>query len=81
MLDRPLTRRLLLWLMGGLLFLPIATWAMVGVGALLGAMGDEGGAVLLYRVGAVCGALWLVALVAAVIVLCIRLLSDPDSRE
>jgi hypothetical protein len=81
MAQKPLPRRLLLLLIAGVVILPMAAWAIVAVAALLGAMGDDAGQILLNRLAWLCGALWVVDLVSLVVVQAINSLGDTDQHE
>jgi hypothetical protein len=76
--ERPVSRRILITLVVGLLLLPLAAWAVVAVAALLGAMGDSAGAVLLSRLAWLFGAAWIVDLVALVAGLAINALGEAE---
>jgi hypothetical protein len=65
-------------LLGIVLGLPLLHAILAWVSALLGAMGDDGGAAVVGRVGLGIGILWLASLAALVIVLALRSL---DERE
>ena len=76
MSDQPCHRLVLAWLVTLLLTLPILAWALIGVGALLGAMGDQDGRVLFFRLAAACAALWVVDLVGCVVALAVETLGQ-----
>jgi hypothetical protein len=81
-MDRkPTPQRILLLLIVGLLLLPLVAWTIVGVAALLGAMGDGEGRILLNRLAALCGGLWVVDLVCLVVLQAFRSLGERDPRE
>ena len=79
--HKPVKRRHVLLLIVGVLLLPIVAWAIVAVAAILGAMGDSVGAVMLNRMAWGCGALWVVDLVCLVIVQGLNALADNDQRQ
>jgi hypothetical protein len=81
-MDRkPVPRRLLVILMAALLLLPIAAWAVVAVGGVLGLMGDSEGQILLNRLAWGCGILWMLDLVSLVVIHTIAAISDGDKPE
>jgi hypothetical protein len=76
--ERPVSRRILIVLVVGLLLLPLAAWAVVAVAALLRAMGDADGAVLICRLAWLLGAAWAIDLVALVASLAINTLGNGE---
>lgn len=77
MTERPGTRRLLLLLLAGALFLPIAIVLIVTVGRLLAALEDLAGGAFFDRLALGVGIAWVLDLVCLPIVLAIeRLLAD-----
>jgi hypothetical protein len=68
-------RRILIWLLSGALFLPIAIVLLAGLGRLLAALGDTDGARLLDRAALVAGILWALTLVGLPIVLALQSLT------
>ena len=81
MVEKPVPRRLTVLLIVGVVVLPIAAWAVVAVAALLGAMQDAAGELMLRRLAWLCGALWAVDLVSLVVALAINSLSEPPGEE
>jgi hypothetical protein len=81
MSEKPVPRRTTVVLIAGVAVLPIVAWALVAVAALLGAMDDAAGALILRRAAWLCGALWAVDLVCLVVVLAISSLSEPPREE
>ena len=74
-------RRILLWLLSGALFLPIAIVLIAGLGRLLAALDDAGGARLLDRAALVAGVLWALTLVGLPIVLALQTLTVEQVRD
>jgi hypothetical protein len=75
--ERPGTRRVLLLLLAGALFLPIAIVLIVTVGRLLAALGDPAGSTFFDRLALAVGIAWVLDLIGLPIVLAIeRLLAD-----
>jgi hypothetical protein len=81
MSQKPLSRRILLPLVAGLLILPVAAWAIVAMGALLNAMGDAEGQVFANRLAWGCGVLWVLDLVCLVVIQAIHALGETDHTE
>jgi len=71
-------RRILLWLVAGALFIPVAIVLIAGVGRLLAAVGDADGARLLDRTALFAGLLWALSLIGLPIVLALQSL-DANS--
>lgn len=61
--------------------LPITICVLFGVAALLKAMGDAAGGVVLYRITLGCGILWAIDLICLVLVQAIGSLKGPDEPE
>ena len=61
---QPDLRRLVLWLLAGTLFLPIAIVLLVTVARLLAALEDPAGSAALERLGLVLGIVWTLAIIA-----------------
>jgi hypothetical protein len=61
---REILRRLLVWGVVSTLLLPVVLAVVLGLGALLGALGDVAGAAACGRLGLVVGGAWIVALAA-----------------
>lgn len=59
------------------LVLPVAQGVLYWVALLLGAMQDAPGAAIVGRIVLVCGAVWVIDLVALVIVLALQTLATP----
>jgi hypothetical protein len=75
-------RRILLWLVAGALFLPIAIVLLLGLARLMAATGDADGARLLDRAGLVAGILWALTLIGLPITLALKtLVLDEPSEE
>jgi len=81
MTEKPVSRRAVILLIAGVAVLPLAAWAVVAVAALLGAMEDAAGELMLRRIAWLCGALWAIDLVCLVVVLAINSLSEPPRQE
>jgi hypothetical protein len=81
MTEKPVPRRAVILLIAGVVVLPLAAWAVVAVAALLGAMNDAAGELLLRRIAWLGGALWAVDLVCLVVALAINSLSEPPPEE
>ena len=79
--QKPVPRRRVLLLIAGVLLLPIVAWAIVAVAAILGAMGDGAGAVMVNRIAWGCGALWVIDLICLVVVQGLNSLADTDKHE
>lgn len=58
--------------------LPIVICALIGIGRLLGAMADAGGALAVDRVALACGIVWIVDLLLLVIVMGINSLGGQE---
>jgi hypothetical protein len=58
--------------------LPVAIAIVVGVGRLLGAMGDDAGAFALDRTALALGILWAISLVCLLLVMAIQILGPPE---
>ncbi len=74
-------RRLLLWLLAGALFLPIAIVLIAGLARLLAALDDADGARLLDRAALAAGVLWALTLIGLPIALAIQSLTLEGPRE
>lgn len=61
-------------LLAAALLLPVVELVVLGVARLLAAMGDQGGAAVLDRIGLAGGILWTIDLVALLLVLALRAL-------
>jgi heme/copper-type cytochrome/quinol oxidase subunit 2 len=82
----PDLRRVVLWLLAGTLFLPIAIVLILTVARLLAALEDAAGAVAFERLGLVLGIVWALAIVALTVVLALQTLArqervDEDEKE
>ena len=74
--------RLALALIVVAVFLPITICVVLGVSALLGAMGDSFGGAVLCRIGLAGGILWAIDLICLVLVLAIGSLREgPDNPD
>jgi len=81
-MHQPLiTQRLTLLLLAATIVLPVAICVVLGVAALLNAMGDAVGGAALRGVALGCGILWAVDLICLVLVLAIRALGETDCRK
>jgi len=74
-------RRILVWLLGGALFLPIAIVLIAGLARVLAALGDADGARLLDRAALVAGVLWALTLVGLPIVLALQSLTVEQASD
>ena len=74
-------RRLILWLVAGLLVLPIVLSVLVALARLLGAMGDAAGSAVLDRIGLGVGIVWLVDFIALVLVLALERVGPPGGES
>jgi len=74
-------RRILSWLLGGALFLPIAIVLILGLSRLLAAVGDADGARLLDRMALLAGILWALTLIGLPIVLALQSLAVQPPRD
>jgi hypothetical protein len=81
MTEKPVSRRAVVLLIAGVAVLPLAAWAVVAVAALLGAMEDAAGELMLRRIAWLCGALWAIDLVCLVVALAINSLCEPPRQE
>ena len=60
------------------LVMPIAICVVLAVGAILGAMGDSQGGVVLQRIALAGGIFWAVDLIGLLVVLAVNTLVDPQ---
>jgi hypothetical protein len=79
--GKPVARRVLIALLVGVLLLPLVAWAVVAIAALLAAMGDAAGAVIVNRLAWLLGAAWIVDLVCLIVALAINALGDTSPPE
>jgi hypothetical protein len=78
-MPQPLVpKRVTLVLLVGTILLPIAIAVILGVAALLSAMGDTAGGGVLQRVALACSIVWALDLICLVLVLAIRAVNDHD---
>ncbi len=77
---QPDLRRLVLWLLAGTLFLPIAIVLLVTVARLLAALEDPAGAVALERLGLGLAIVWALAMIALVVALALQSLLRIDRQ-
>jgi hypothetical protein len=77
-MHRPPIRAALTWGLVATLLLPVVLAVVLGLGSLLGAVGDQSGARACGRVALAAGAVWLVALVATTTVSAMALLERSD---
>jgi hypothetical protein len=73
--------RTVLALIATAILLPITICVVIGVAALLQAMGDSLGGVVLHRIALGCGILWGVNLICLVLLLAIGTLRGPDEPD
>ena len=79
-MNKPtIARCVVLSLVAGALLLPIAICVIAGVGALLGALGDSSGAVVLGRTALGVSILWAINLIGLILALAINSLSGDDN--
>jgi hypothetical protein len=78
MASKPLQRVLLLILILAAILLPVAICLLIGLGRLLGAMGDSVGGVILDRVALGVAVLWVLDLIWLLLALAIERLCGPD---
>jgi hypothetical protein len=78
---RPEFRRIIVLLLGGTLFLPIAIVLIVTVARLLAALGDAAGASAFDRLGLGLGVTWVLALIALVVCLALQTLARNAEPE
>ena len=72
---------LVLALIVAAILLPITICVVVGVAALLEAMGDQWGGAVLLRIALAGGILWIIDLICLVLVLAIGTLRGPDEPD
>lgn len=77
-MHRPPIRAALTWGVAATLLLPVVLAVVLGLGSLLGAVGDESGAWACGRVALATGVAWLVAVVATTAVSAVALLERTD---
>jgi hypothetical protein len=73
--------RIVVWLIVGAVFLPITLCVIMGVAALLEAMGDSLGGAVLQRVALAGGIVWIIELICLLLVLAIGALRRPDDAD
>ena len=73
--------RLVLALIVATILLPIALCVVLGVAALLIAMGDSAGGLVLDRIALAGGIVWIIDLICLVLVLAIGTLRGPDEPQ
>ena len=74
-------RRALLFLVAGALILPVAVCVTLGVGLLLGAVGDSAGGAVLSRIALSGGIVWVIDLICLVVVQALSMLFRSDNSE
>ncbi len=77
-------RRCLAWGLAATLLLPITLAVVLGLGGLLGGLGDAPGAAVCGRIGMVLGAVWLASIIATTVVNAVALLDgrgEPRKRR
>jgi hypothetical protein len=75
------TNRGLIWGLAATVLLPVAVAVALGLGALLGALGDAWGAAACQRIGLVAGGLWIIAVVATTVLNAIATLDHRGRRR
>jgi hypothetical protein len=80
-LVRPEFRRVIVLLLGGALFLPIAIALIVTVARLLAALGDAAGALAFDRLGLGLGVTWVLSLIALVVCLALQTLARHGDSD
>ena len=81
-MHRPtIPHRTVLTLLAATVLLPITICVVLGVAALLAAMGDSLGGAVLQRVALAGGLLWVVDLICLVLVLAINAVKNRDEPE
>jgi len=80
-MHRPPIRAALTWGLVATLLLPVVLAVVLGLGGLLGAVGDESGARACRRVALAAGAVWLVAVVATTAASAVAVLERPEPRR
>jgi type VI protein secretion system component VasK len=81
-MPQPLApQRATLALLVATILLPITICVILGVAALLNAMGDVAGGGVLQRVALACGIFWAIDLICLVLVLAIRAVRDHDEPD
>jgi hypothetical protein len=73
-------RRVILWLVGAALILPITIAILVGVARVLQAMHDDAGAVVLDRIALACGIGWGIILIVLIVLQAIALVTPPPGE-
>lgn len=71
-------RKVLLLLLSGTVVAPLVVMVLAGLGWLLAAMGDSGGAAVLARIALAFGIVWFVALVCLVLAVALTQLAVRD---
>ncbi len=77
MTGKNLKHVVLLLLVAAAVMLPITICVLVGLGRLLGSMGDAAGSLVLDRIGLALGIAWVLDLVFLVLLLAIQRLLEP----
>lgn len=80
-MHRPPIRAAVTWGLVATLLLPVVLAVVLGLGGLLGAVGDESGARACRRVALAAGAVWLVAVVATTAASAVAVLERPEPRR
>jgi hypothetical protein len=78
---KPVPSRIVLGLVAGTLVLPMAITVVLALAALLVAMSDSAGGLVLRYVALGCGVLWIIALVTLVLAQSLNSLSDDSPRD
>ncbi len=73
--------RIVLWLIVLAILLPITICVVLGVAALLQAMGDSTGATVLERIALASGIVWTIELISLVLALAVGTLRRPDEPQ
>ncbi|MFM1995726.1 MAG: hypothetical protein RLZZ111_113 [Planctomycetota bacterium] len=80
---RDVSRRLLVWGLGGTVLLPVLLAVIFGLGGLLASLDDRSGAAVCRGIALAVGAMWVVSLAATVLataVVTLESLGEPRSR-
>ncbi|MGA2619504.1 MAG: hypothetical protein ABSF26_17990 [Thermoguttaceae bacterium] len=78
MSRKPVSARAMLLLIAGGLLLPIVISVLLALAALLGAMGDSTGGLVVRYLALACGAGWTILLICLILVLGLNSLGDRD---
>jgi hypothetical protein len=81
MREPPILLHFVVGLIAMAVVLPITICVVVGVAALLTAMGDSCGGVVLGRIGLACGVLWVIDLICLTLLVAIGAVLAPTNRK